>query len=50
MSEKTLATQPVRTYQIPGGPLASALGEIDVAVLAPIKRGSGDDRGVGSSR
>lgn len=42
--------QPARSYELPGGPYASGLGEVDVKVLAEIKRGSDEDRGVGSRR
>lgn len=47
---KQLALQPTRSYSFPGGPLAQNLGEVEVAILSEIQRGSSDDRGTGSRR
>ena len=35
--------QPLRSYAIPGGPLAKDLGEINVYKLSEIARGGPDD-------
>lgn len=42
-SKKTLGLQPTREYFIPGGPLAKNLADVDVKILAEIKRGSEKD-------
>lgn len=38
------ALQLARSYELPGGPYASSLGTVDVAVLAEVVRGGEDDR------
>jgi hypothetical protein len=43
MAKKVLQTQPVRSYEIPGGPYARGLGKIDLYVLSEIERGGDDD-------
>lgn len=47
---KRLELPPVRTYELPGGPLARDLAEVEVAVLAEFQRGSAQDGGTGSGR
>ena len=42
--------QPNRTYEVPGGPYARDLDEVDVKVLAKIQRGGRDDAGFGQRR
>lgn len=49
-TKKRLALQPARAYELPGGPYAKFLGSVDVRILSEFKRGSDEDRGVGSSR
>jgi len=41
---------PLRTYHIPGGPLAKNLGEVEVIKLAEIVRGGEGDAGYGDKR
>lgn len=48
--EPRLSDLPNRTYEVPGGPYAKDLGEVQVKVLAEFKRGSDCDRGVGDRR
>jgi hypothetical protein len=45
-----LSQQPPRSCEIPGGPKARNLGEVEVKKLAEIERGGPDDRGFGSRR
>lgn len=49
-ADNRLALQPVRSYAVPGGPLARNLGEVEVARLAEIMRGGDDDGGYGGGR
>lgn len=44
------ALQPARTYEVPGGPYAKNLGEVQVEILAEIERGGEGDRGYGNRR
>ena len=41
--KKTTTLQPARSYAIPGGPKAKALGEVEIKILAEIARGGPDD-------
>lgn len=44
-SEKAarLSLPPARTYEVPGGPYARDLGEVDVYKLSEVARGGPDD-------
>ena len=42
-TQKCTQIQPVRSYQIPGGPTAANLGPIDVKILAEVTRGGAGD-------
>ena len=44
---KTVTLQEPRSYAIPGGPKAKALGEVEITILAEITRGGDDDRNAG---
>lgn len=45
-----LDLQAVRSYEIPGGPLAKNLGATTVKILADFQRGSDQDKGYGARR
>lgn len=47
---KRYSKPPDRSYELPGGPIAENLGEVQVKILADFKRGSVDDQGVGDKR
>ena len=49
-TDKRTSLQPARTYQVPGGPLARDLGEVEVKVLAETTRGGPNDGGYGQRR
>lgn len=40
----TTSPQPARSYDVPGGPIARDLGDINVYKLSEIARGGGDDK------
>lgn len=47
---KRTSLRPARTYELPGGPLSSDLGEVNVYKLAEIERGGAGDSGFGNRR
>ena len=49
-AEAQLALTPARSYHFPGGPTAKDLAEVQVNILSEVKRGSDQDRGIGSRR
>jgi hypothetical protein len=47
---KRTSLRPNRSYELPGGPYADDLGEVEVKNLAEIERGGAGDAGVRNGR